>query len=129
MLRRLTLLFGAALCLALVACGPSLIHLENRSVTKAQLLQTEAAAANLEGDDIVAGDKYLAMATGSGVKKADAMSYADLAAAHYRSALARYSLEASRKSLVSAEASLAAGEEAVQKYQKILTEISAGKEK
>jgi hypothetical protein len=103
-------------------------HLQNRSVTEAQLLQTEAAAANLQGDDVIAGDKYLALA-GSGVKDAEAVRYADLAAAHYRAALAQKSLEASRESLTTAQAALADSEDAVKKYEKILTEISAGKGK
>jgi len=128
MLRRLTLLSGATLCLALMACGPSLRHLQNRSVTEAKLLQAEVGAGNLQGDDVLAGDKNLTLATGSGVKDADAVRYADLAAAHYRAALAQQSLEASRKSLASAEAALADSEDAVKKYEKILTEISARKE-
>jgi len=128
MLRRLTLLSGAALCLALTACGSSLRHLQDRSVKEAELLKTEVAAANLQGDDVLAGDQYFANATGQGVKDADAVRYADLAAAHYRAALAQQSLEASRKSLAAAETALADSEDAVKKYEKILTEISARKE-
>ena len=129
MLRRLTLLFSAALCLALMACGPSLRHLQDGTVKEAQLLQTEAADANLQGDDIAAGDKYLALAANPKTKNADGVLYADLAAAHYRAALAQKSLDASRESLKTAEASLTDSEEAVKKYEKILTEISAGKGK
>jgi len=128
MLRRLTLLSCAALCLTLTACGPSLRHLQSRSVTEAELLKTEVANSNLQGDDVLAGDKYLAQAASPDVSDADAMRYADLAAAHYRAALAQQSLEASRESLSAAEAALAASEEAVKKYEKILAEISAGKE-
>jgi len=127
MLRRLTLLSCAALCLALTACGPSLRHLQNRTVKEAELLKTEAAAADLQGDDILAGDKYYALATSPGAKDADAVRYADLAAAHYRAALAQKSLEASRESLKASETALASSEQAVKMYEKILTEISAGK--
>jgi hypothetical protein len=120
-------MFSAALCLALTACGPSL-HLQKRALTEAELLQTEAAAANLQGEDILAGDKYLALAGEPG-GKSKALRNADLAAAHYRAALAQKSLEGSRESLIAAEAALAASEDAVKKYEKILTEISAGKGK
>jgi hypothetical protein len=130
MLRRLTLLFSAALCLALMACGPSLRHLQDGTVEEARLLQTEAAAANLQGDDIAAGDKYLDLAANPKTKNAaDGVLYADLAAAHYRAALAQKSLEASRESLTAAETALTASEDAVKKYEKILNEISAGKGK
>jgi hypothetical protein len=98
-------------------------------VTEAELLKTEVVAANLQGDDVLAGDNNLAKATGPRVKDADAVRYADLAAANYRSALAQKSLELSRESLAAAESALAASESAVKKYEKILTEISAGKGK
>jgi hypothetical protein len=130
MQKRLTLLFGAALCLTLTACGggAAFRHLQNRAVTEAELLKTEVIAAEVQGEDVLAGDNYLAKATKSGTKETDAMRYADLAAAHYRAALAQKSLELSRESLTAAETALADSEEAVKKYEQILTEISTRKE-
>jgi len=128
MLRRLTLLSCAALCLALTACGPSFRHLQNRTVTEAGLLQDEVAAGNLGGSDVDAGDKNLALATSGDQSPANSVRYANLAAAHYRVVLSEQSLEESKKSLAAAEAALADSENEVKKYERILSEISARKE-
>jgi hypothetical protein len=123
MLRR-TLLALAALSLVLtVACGPSFRYIQVRAVSEAELLQAEAAAKNLRGDEITNADSYLARAKSTNSQKESA-DLADLAAAYYRVALARSSAEDSANTLSQAEAALAVSREQVSRYQDILTRVN-----
>jgi hypothetical protein len=122
-LSRQILLSLAALCLLLaVSCGPSFRHVQARFVTEAEILQAEVAANNITGDDIIIADRFLALAkTGKGP---EAVNNADLAAAHYRIALARHSLEQSSNALAEAKAALEVAEEQVDRYNNILNRVN-----
>jgi hypothetical protein len=121
-----TLLALSALCLLFTAsCGPSFLHVRERSMAEAEYLKAEAARNNLRGDDINAADNFLALARAASKPNA-ASDYADLAAAHYRVALARHSLEASAGVLARAESALKTSQEQVARYQDVLTQVNAG---
>jgi hypothetical protein len=102
-----------------------LLHIQNKSVTEAELLKAEVASSNIQDENIAAADGYLAMAKEN--TSMNAVYYADLSAALYRSALARSSYQASLTAMTDAETALRSSEEKVRKYQQILLEISAGK--
>jgi len=124
MLRR-TLLLLAAICLAFaVACGPSFRQVQVRSVTEAEYLQAEAAGSNIRGDEVAIADGFLNKARETSNAK-QAADYADLAAAYYRVALARNSLEASGNAVVEAEAALQSSQEQVEKYQDLLARVNS----
>ena len=127
MLRR-TLRALCALCLVAltVSCGSSyaFLHIRERAVAEAECLKAEAAAKNLEGEEITTADRFLEEAK-SKSHQASA-DLADRASAYYRIALARKSVEESASELKQAEAALAVSREQVEKYQDILTRVSAG---
>jgi hypothetical protein len=115
----------AALCLALaVSCGPSYRPIQVRSVTEAEYLRAEATAINLQGEEIVAAEGFLAMSKKAGDGK-EAADYADLAAAYYRIALARHSLQKSGQELSLSESALKGSQEQVEKYSKVLARVNA----
>jgi len=124
MLRRMVLPL-AALSLALaVSCGPSYRPIQVRTTTEAECLKAEATAINLQGDEIVAAEGYLAKAQQT--KNAEeSAAYADLAVAYYRVALARHSLVVSGQALNSSEAALSSSREQVEKYSNVLARVSA----
>ncbi|MDR2578661.1 MAG: hypothetical protein LBC70_07650 [Chitinispirillales bacterium] len=124
MLKRTLLPLAAGLCLTLTACGPSFRQIQTRFVAEAEYLKAEAAANNLRGNEIAIADSFLAKAQAA--KGKDAADLADLAAAYYRLALARHSLEASAADLETARTALEFSTEQVEKYQEILTRVSAG---
>lgn len=124
MLRRLQLPL-AALCLALaVSCGPSYRHIQVRTTTEAEYLKAEAAAINLQGEEIAAADGYLAKAMTT--KNAEeSAAYADLSAAYYRIALARHTSLKSSQALSASEAALNSSREQVEKYSSVLASVKA----
>jgi predicted cobalt transporter CbtA len=126
--KRTLLLSGIALSfLFAVSCGPSLLHIQDRAVTEAEILKSEVAAADIQDESIAAADGYLALARGS--SSLIAVHYADLSAAIYTTALARQSHEASVAAVDEAKEALLKSEEQVKKYQQIMNSISAaGKE-
>ena len=127
MLRR-TLLPLAAICLAFaVSCGPSFRQVQERSLTEAEYLQAEAAGSNIRGDEVAIADGFLTKARETSNAK-HAADYADLAAAYYRVALARNSLEASVGAVAEAEAALQSSQEQVEKYQDLLTKVNGGEQ-
>jgi hypothetical protein len=126
MLKKRTLLpFAAALCLMLTAaCGPSFLQIQTRFVAEAEYLKAEAAANNLRGNEITIADSFLTRAQAA--KGKEAADLADLAAAYYRLALARHSLEKSAANLETSRTALEFSVEQVEKYQDILARVSAG---
>jgi hypothetical protein len=124
MLRRMMLPL-AALSLALaVSCGPSYRPIMVRATTEAEYLKAEAAAINLQGEEIVAADGFLAKAKTTGNVEESAVC-ADLAVAYYRVALARHSLVVSGQALNSSEAALKSSQEQVEKYKEVLARVNA----
>jgi len=122
---RWTLLPLAAICLLFaVSCGPSFSHVKERSVTEAEILQAEAANSNVRGDEVATADGFLAKAKDAKNARA-AADYADLAAAYYRIALSRHSLEASAGTVSEAEAALKSSQAQVTKYQDLLARVNA----
>ncbi|MDR2728974.1 MAG: hypothetical protein LBB56_07560 [Chitinispirillales bacterium] len=120
-----TLLALCALCFVFaVSCGSSFRHIQVRAVSEAECLQAEAAAKDLQGDEITAADSLLTMAKSNKAERESA-DFADLAAAYYRIALARQSVEESAKTLKQAKASLAVSQEQVNKYQDILNRVNS----
>jgi len=124
MLRRLQLPL-AALCLALaVSCGPSYRSVQVRTTTEAEYLKAEAAAINLQGEEIAAAEGYLAQAQAT--KNAEqSAAYADLSAAYYRIALARHTLLKSGQALSASEAALKGSREQVEMYSNVLASVKA----
>jgi len=99
------------------------MHVRERAVAEAEFLQAEAAAKNLQGEEITTADRFLAEA-----KSKSHQTSADLAeraSAFYRVALARQSVEESANALKKAEAALAASKEQVDKYQSVLNQVNA----
>jgi hypothetical protein len=124
MLRRLQLPL-AALSLALaVSCGPSFRPIQVRATTEAEYLKAEAAAINLQGEEIVAAEGYLSKALATN-KAQESAAYADLAVANYRLALARHSVVMSGQALSVSEAALKSSQEQVEKYASVLTRVNA----
>jgi hypothetical protein len=116
---------AAALGLALAAsCGPSYRPVQERITTEAEYLKAEAAAINLQGEEINAAEGFLAQSKDAGNAK-NAADYADLAAAYYRVALARHTLQTSGNALSEAEAALKSSQEQVEKYSKVLARVNA----
>ncbi|GBU23280.1 hypothetical protein R80B4_03197 [Fibrobacteres bacterium R8-0-B4] len=126
MLRRMVLPL-AALSLALaVSCGPSYRPVQVRTATEAEYLRAEAAAINLQGEEIVAAEGYFAKAAETAEKApAESAAYADLAAAYYRIALARHSLAVSEQALSVSDAALKASQEQVETYANVLARVNA----
>src|SRR5215470_14665039 len=113
MLRR-TLLALCALCLVFTAsCGFSyaFIHIRERAVSEAEYLKAEAAAKNLRGEEITKADSLLLEAKSKSHQTS--ADLADHAAAYYKIALARKSIEESANTLKQAEAALATSQEQV----------------
>jgi hypothetical protein len=124
-MQRRTLLALCALCLVFaVSCSSSFRHVQVRALTEAEYLQAEAAAKNLQGDEITIADDFLAKAK-SNKSHRESADLADLAAAYYRNALARKSLEESANTLKQSENALAASREQVSRYQDILAHLKA----
>jgi hypothetical protein len=125
MLRRMVLPL-AALSLALaVSCGPSFRPIQVRVTTEAEYLRAEAAAINLQGEEIVAAEGYLAKALATAEKPEESAAYADLAVAYYRVALARHSLVVSGQALSGSEAALKSSREQVEIYASVLARVNA----
>ncbi|MDR0330501.1 MAG: hypothetical protein LBH93_02170 [Chitinispirillales bacterium] len=124
MLRRIALPLAALSLVLAVSCGPSYRPIQVRTVTEAEYLQAEAAAINLQGEEITIAEGFLAKAkvTGSAKESAD---YADIAAAYYRVALARHALAESGVALADSEAALTASQERVETYSKVLERVNA----
>jgi len=119
-----TLLALFALCFVFAAgCGPSLRHIKVQTVSEAESLQAEAAAKNLQCDDVTTADGFLARAKMSKSDR-EAADFADHAAAWYRVALARQSVDESAGNLKKAETALAASREQVERYQDILNRVN-----
>jgi len=115
----------AALSLALaVSCGPSFRPIQARTTTEAGYLRAEAAAINLQGEEIVAAEGYFAKAASTS-DVAESAAYADLAAAYYRIALARHSLLVSGQAVGVSEAALKASQEQVETYARVLARVNA----
>lgn len=127
MFRRI-LLPLTALCLVFagIACGSSFRSVQERVMTEAELLKQEAAAKNLRCDDVTIANGYLADARATSNAERSA-NLADLAAAHYRIALARHSLAESVGALGDAAAALRFSEEQVEKYGQVLTQVDGGR--
>ncbi|MCL2183216.1 MAG: hypothetical protein FWB85_07080 [Chitinispirillia bacterium] len=123
MLKRMLLALTALTLLLAASCGPSYHLIQVRSVAEAELLQAEALAKNLRGDEIASADTYLAMA--KSLKSKESADNAELAAALYRIALARHSVEESAGTLEKSEAALADSRMQVAKYQDILTRVNS----
>jgi len=118
-------LVAAALGLALaVSCGPSYRPIQERVTTEAEYLKAEAAAINLQGEEIVAAEGFLVKAKATDNAK-QAADFADLAAAYYRAALARHTLQSSVNALGAAETALKSSQEQVEKYSKVLASVNA----
>ena len=115
----------AALCLALaVSCGPSYRQVQVRTVTEAEYLRAEAAAINLQGEEIAAAEGYLAKAQ-SAKNAEQSAAYADLAAAYYRIALSRHTALKSGQTLSASEAALKSSREQVDMYTNVLASVKA----
>jgi len=120
-----TLLALCALCLVFaVSCGPSFRHIQVRTQSEAEYLKAEAAAKNLKGEEITLADSFLARSKATNAQRESA-DLADLAAAYYRIALARQSVDESAGALKRAEAALTVSQEQVDKYQDILNRVDA----
>jgi len=115
----------AALGLAVaVSCGSPYRAIQVRTETEADCLKAEAAAINLQGEEIANAEDYLAKAKSTGSPQESA-AYADIAAGYYRIALARHTLTASGNALSASEAALKSSREQVEKYSSVLTRVNA----
>ncbi|MCL2688374.1 MAG: hypothetical protein FWE57_00820 [Chitinispirillia bacterium] len=122
--RMFTLPALCALCFVFaVSCGSSFRHIQVRTVSEAEQLQAEAAAKNLQGEEIKRADGFLARAKTTKSQQESA-ELADQASAWYRVALARQSVEESANALKRAEAALRASKEQVNRYQDIFSGIN-----
>lgn len=124
MLKRTLMALTALSLVFAAACGPNLQHVRERMSKEAELLQAEVASKNLGGDDVETADRYLAESRRNS-KQTEAAALAELAAAFYRTALARHSVEVSANALSEAEAALKESQELVAKYQDLLTRVNA----
>jgi len=115
----------AALSLALaVSCGGAAYGpIRERATTEAELLKAEAVAINLQGEEIVAAEGFLAKAKATS-NEAESAAYADLAAAYYRVALARHSVVTSGQELSVSEATLKESRDLVETYSKVLASVN-----
>jgi len=130
---RLILLSCAGLCfLMLSSCGGSSYLLTQRAkaMSEAELLKTEVSEQGIADENTAAADSLLVKAQQLKVSSSspDAVYYANLAAAHYRVALARRSVALSQAALTDASRALKSSEEKVQKYESILAEIRTSAE-
>jgi len=124
MLKRTLLALCALSLVFAVSCGSSFRHIQVRKVSEAEYLQAEAAAKNIQGEEIAAADRFLARAKASKSERESA-DLADLAAAWYRVALARQSVGESAEALRRAEAALTVSQEQVNRYQDVLNRVNA----
>jgi hypothetical protein len=116
----------AALGLAfLVSCGGAAYGpIQARSTTEAEYLKAEATAINLKGEEIDAADGYLSKAQTTKNAQEKAV-YADLAAAHYRVALARHSVLVSGQVASGSEEALKGSQGQVEIYTSVLSRVNA----
>lgn len=125
MLRRMLLPFAAlSLALTVSSCGPSYRPIQVRATTEAEYLQAEAAAINLQGQEIVDAEGYLAQAKKT-ENVAESAAYADLAAAYYRVALADNAVKVSEQALSASKAAYGKSIEQVDTYSKVLISVSS----
>jgi hypothetical protein len=109
------------------SCASKFRHIQSKAVTEAELLKAEVVNNNLQDANTAAADGHLAMAKSLAANPERTLPEAELAAALYNAALARYTYDASVVALNEAEAALHISENQVKKYEQILKEISAGK--